>query len=274
LEAILIFSTGVSQALAVRQIPSHIAAIIVGGLGGWLFDLFKGLHSSTKSSLRELELLTAGVDALTKKISYQEQALDMLIGCPRHNEALTALIKASMSENFRHIPFVGTSDYLRFLEKAVDHSDGYEGVQRRSLRWYRERGASSYLDGLRERRMGYKTRLLILDDDQVTAMREDLNDPDLLNYYWQHTGAVDTYWTSCALFTKNLPGSHLPQDFALYDRRLLVAYDEDRQILTFDTVNDNAPERRIFEALRQHIAHDTGVFNKVTQAAGAIEFTG
>jgi hypothetical protein len=263
LEGILIFSLGFTQAMTVRQIPSHVAAVLVGALGGWLFDLFKDLHSSTRASLREVELLTAGVDALTRKIRYQEQALDMLLECPRHNEALTSLIKASMSDNFRHIPYVGTIDYLGFLEKAIEHSDGYQGVQRRSLRWYRERGASSYLDGLRERRMRYKTRLLILDSDEVAAMEEDLTDDDLLEFYWQHTGAVDTYWISTAAFRKNLPGFALPPDFALYDSSLLISYDEERQVLTFDTVKGDAPEPKIFEAVRQHVLHHTDVFNKV-----------
>lgn len=263
LEAILIFSIGFSQAMTVRQIPSHVAAIVVGALGGWLFDLFKDLHASTRSSLREVELLTAGVDALTRKIRYQEQALDMLLECPRHNEVLTLLIKASMSDNFRHIPYVGTSDYLRFLEKAIEHSDGYQGVQRRSLRWYREQGATSYLDGLRERRMHNKTRLIILDVDEFEAMSEDLEDEDLLAYYWRHTGDVDTYWISSAAFLKNLPGSNLPKDFALYDQGLLVSYDEERQILTFDTVDASAAERKIFEAVHQHTLHNTGIFNKV-----------
>jgi hypothetical protein len=263
LEAILIFSIGVSQALTIRQIPSHIAAVVVGAIGGWLFDLFKELHASTKSSLRELRILTAGVDALTRKIRYQEQALDMLLECPRHNDALTSLIKASMSDNFRHIPYVGPSDYLRFLDRAVEHSDGYEGVQRRSLRWYMQRGAASYLDGLRERKMRYKTRLIILDADEMEAMSHDLKDASLLAYYWLHTGPVDTYWISTSDFLKNLPGSALPHDFALYDHTLLIAYDEERQILTFDTVDAIASERRIFEALRHHVLHDTGVFNKV-----------
>jgi hypothetical protein len=263
LEAVLVFSIGITQALTIRQIPSHITAVVVGAIGGWLFDLFKELHASTKSSLDELGMLTAGVDALTRKIRYQEQALDMLLECPRHNVALTSLIKASMSDNFRHIPYVGPSDYLRFLDGAVEHSDGYQGVQRRSLRWYRERGAASYLDGLRERKMRYKTRLIILDSDEMGAMSHDLNDTDLLAYYWRHTGSVDTYWISSADFLKNLPGCILPHDFALYDRTLLVSYDEERQILTFNTINGTAPERKIFEALRHHVLHDTGVFNKV-----------
>jgi hypothetical protein len=263
LEAVLVFSIGISQALTIRQIPSHIAAVVVGAIGGWLFDLFKELHTSTKSSLQELDMLTAGVDALTRKIRYQEQALDMLLECPRHNEALTSLIKASMSDNFRHIPYVGPSDYLRFLDRAVEHSDGYQGVQRRSLRWYRERGAASYLDGLRERKMRYKTRLIILDSDEMETMRQDLNDEDLLAYYWRHTGSVNTYWISSVDFLKNLPGCVLPHDFALYDQTLLISYDEERQILTFDTIDATAAERRIFEALSRHALHDTGVFAKV-----------
>lgn len=34
-------------------------------------------------------------EALAVKITYQDEALDMLLACPRHNDVLSQLIKAS-----------------------------------------------------------------------------------------------------------------------------------------------------------------------------------
>jgi len=271
LEAVLLFSIGVAGTFSVRQIPSHVAALTVGTIGGWLYELFRELHSTTKASLQQLTALSASVEALTGKISYQDKALSMLVSCPRHNEALTALIKASMSDNFKNIPFVGVAEYFDLLELAIAHSDGYQGVQRRPLRWYRERSAASYLEDLRERRMRYKTRLIIVNDDDVPAMEEDLKDKELLKFYWSHTGSVDTYWISVSDFEANLPGHPVPRDFALYDRMLLIAYDEPRQILSFDIAREGSPERKLFEIHQQHVLHKTSVFKKVPTDIAAAE---
>lgn len=64
-----------------------------------------------------------------------------------------------MSGNFRNIPLVGISSYLDFLRKAVEHSDGYEGVQRKPLSWFKETGAGSYLRDLKGRKMSNKRSL-------------------------------------------------------------------------------------------------------------------
>jgi hypothetical protein len=267
MEIILVFSTGLTGAFTVRQIPSHLAALAVGALGGWIYELFRQLHETTRTSLQELATLMTSVEGLTNKISYQDKALSMLVGCPRHNEALTALITASMSDNFKNIPFVGVADYLRFLAKAIQHSDGYHGVHRQPLRWYRERGAGGYLDDLRERQMKYKVRLIVLDEEDVVHMDEDLRDQELLDYYWRHTGDVETYWISAREFEKSFPGTPVPRDFALYDRTLLIAYDETRQILSFDIVAAHRPERRIFEMQRELTLHNSPILRKVPSVA-------
>ena len=171
LEAIVAISVGINHTLDAQVIPAHLAALLVGALAGWLFELFRELTSVTREATLTVSGLKASVESLTQRIKYQDQALDMLMTCPRHHDALTALIKKSMSDNFRNIPLVGVSDYLAFLQSAVRHADGYEGVQRQPLRWYRDRHAGPWLVDLRQRKMQYKRRLIVLDNTLVPQMR-------------------------------------------------------------------------------------------------------
>jgi hypothetical protein len=74
---------------AVRRIPAYVAFLLVGFAGGWLFELFKIQTEVTAQSGRALTELEASVQTLTRKITYQDQALGMLVSAPRHTEALT-----------------------------------------------------------------------------------------------------------------------------------------------------------------------------------------
>jgi hypothetical protein len=96
------------------------------------------------------------------------------------------------------------------------------------------------LEALREKPMTTKTRLVLVDDDDLEAMQQDLADPAVMEYYWQHTGSVETYWMSVGDFRFTFPGRDVPRDLALYDRQLLVAYDESKLILRFDVVRRDA----------------------------------
>ena len=251
LEVVVVFATGLKEAFTVRQIPAHLAALLVGSLGGWLFELFREMTEATADTMRIAANMQTSVRALTARITYQDEALAMLTSSPRHNDALTSLIRASMSENFRNIPLIGIPAYLGFLQKAIEHSDGYEGIQRNPLSWYKQTGAGAYLSDLKVRHMRYKKRLLIIDRSDERQMEADLDDEDVLKYYWSHTGAVDTYWISSEDFEASFPGWPVPKDLALYDRQLLIAYDEGTKMLTFDVLNREADLCKLFDAVRQ-----------------------
>jgi hypothetical protein len=238
-EVVLVMSEGLGDAFTVARIPSHLTALLVGGLLGWMYELLRELSAATSASLQD-------ISRLTDKISYQDQALSMLTRSPRHNEVLTRLIAASMKDNFRNIPYVGQGAYLEYLCNAIEHSSGFQGVQRRPLRWFREESASAYLHTLRDRTMAYKTRIFIIDDEDVEQMEQDLRDPDTLSYYWDNGGDVDSYWISVENYRRQFPGCRVPDDFGLYDGILLIAYDLDRQVLTFNLVRDTSQERQIF----------------------------
>jgi hypothetical protein len=73
-------------------------------------------------------------------------------------------------------------------------------------------------------------------------------------YYWRHTGDVETYWMTVGEFRMTFPGRDVPRDLALYDRQLLVAYDESRLILRFDVVRREADVCRLFDDVMEMIS--------------------
>jgi hypothetical protein len=263
---VVTFLTSSQTAFSVQRIPSYLAFLLVGFAGGWLFELFKIQTEVTAQSGRALTELEGSVQTLTNKITYQDQALAMLISAPRHTEALTALIKASLMDNFRNIPYVGVPTYLQLLSSAIRHSDGYEGIQRNPFRWYRDTNAGHYLNGLRNKQMSVKTRLVLIDDHELPIMQQDLADEDVMGYYWRHTGDVETYWMSVSEFRRAFPGLVVPRDLALYDRQLWVAYDETTQTLAFNVLPKDAVECRLFEDLHEMIMRGSPELKRVEPA--------
>jgi hypothetical protein len=252
LETVLTFATGLRTAFTVRQVPAHLSALLVGALAGWLFELFREMTRTTTETLRVAVKMQERFEALTAKITYQDEALNMLLTCPRHNDALSQLIRASIGDNFRNIPLVGAPSYLAFLRRAVVHSDGYEGIQRRSLRWYKDTGSGAYLSDLRRRNMKYKTRLFIIDEAEFDQWTCDLDEDEYLKYYWINTGDVATYWMTSGDFLANFPGwTAPPKDLALYDRQLLISYDEQARMLSFDVLDKDSDIARLFQLIEQ-----------------------
>jgi hypothetical protein len=245
LEIVVMFAVGLREMFTVKQIPVHLAALLVGALAGWLFELLREITATTAETLREAQ-------ALTMKITYQNEALDMLITCPDHYAALSHLIKTSMSDNFRYIPLVGPPQYLEFLRFALAHASEYEGIQRKPLDWYLKAGGAKYLSDLRKQKMRRKIRLFIIDESDRQQWENDLKDLDCLNYYWESTGAtVETYWMYTNDFLTNFPTWHTPpKDLALYDRHLLISYDESAQLLFFDVLDNNDKIAEIFRSIQ------------------------
>jgi hypothetical protein len=53
--------------------------------------------------------------------------------------------------------------------------------------------------------MSIKTRLVLVDDDDVEDLEGDLASPEVMEYYWRHTGNVATYWVSAAISAMPFP---------------------------------------------------------------------
>jgi type III secretory pathway component EscR len=107
LEIVLTFAVGLREAFTVRQIPAHLTALLVGAVAGWIFELIREVTATTTEALRVAKQMQTGFEAFTDRITYQDRALAMLMACPRHNDALSKLIKASISDNYKKIPLIG-----------------------------------------------------------------------------------------------------------------------------------------------------------------------
>ena len=64
-------------------------------------------------------------------------------------------------------------------------------------------------------------------------------------------------------FRMTFPGRDVPRDLALYDRQLLVAYDESRLILKFDVVRREADVCRLFDDVMEMISRHTPTLKRV-----------
>ena len=255
--------TGAQSPFSLGQLPSYVGFGVVGFAGGWLFELFKAQTEVTQESAKVLDEMRASVEQLTRRITYQDRALEMLTDSPRHNEALGALLKASLADNFRSIPMVGVPAYLRLLSLAINHADTYEGTHRNTFRWYADRKAGHYLEALRNKKMAVKRRFVVIDDADLDALLEDLADPEVMDYYWQHTGDVETFWMTAGEFRHAFPGRDVPVDLALYDRQLWVAYDEDTKTLTFDVLPPEADVCRLLDDLHEMIGRQAPELKRV-----------
>jgi hypothetical protein len=227
--------------------PKVIFSFIIGAAIGWMYEVIKQQSELLFESFSQL-------DNLSKSLEYQQEALTMLLKCRRHGEALTALLSDSIGEKYRYIAFVNETTYLSYLVKAIKHSNRYEGVQRKPVSWFKDAQGfrKNYLNTLRDQQMRLKIRIFVIDDEDLAQMKHDLSDSDLMDYYWSNTGIdVKTFWISSSSFKRNFPEHKLVEDFALYDGQLLIKYDEDRQTVIFDVLENLSEEAHIFKRLQQ-----------------------
>ena len=265
-EVILTFAVGLHEAFTVRQIPAHLAALLVGGLTGWLFELLRETTVNSAEILQASREMQTSFESLSARIKFQDKALVMLLKCPRHNFVISQLVNESISENFRNIPLIGTSSYLAFLKSAIVHSDGYEGIQRKPLSWFRDTDGDRYLSELRRRNMRYKTRLILIDKADMAQWNIDMRDEDLLSYYWERTGEVSTYWMTVEDFRANFPRwTYTPDDMALYDRQLFISYIAEEDLLKFDVVDPDSEYPRLFESINQLAIQGLPALHKLEQ---------
>lgn len=263
LDFIVNAAVGFTNPFTGKELPAHLAALLVGSLGGWLFELFRELRATTSGAAETIRSLTTSVEALTKRTMHQEHVLGMLLDCPRHNEALAALIDASMRHDSRSIPGVDLPAYVEFLRRAVRRSDGYGGIHRATLRWYGNGHVRPYLDELCRKDMAYKRLFIILDESLVQDMEEDLQDGELLDHYWSHAGDVDTHWMTTSHFKELFPGVEPPPSSALYDDQLCITYDQDAQVLSFDVLGGDDELRRLLDDLEDTIGRGAGWLREV-----------
>jgi hypothetical protein len=227
---------------------SAIAAVLgglVGGTIGILFEVAKHL----RESLQRLEIVSNTANARVALLT--ELPISELDGGRRGHFQVVCQLIGDALRNVRVMANVNQLQYLNYLERAIEVSEVYEGIQRFPIRWFKHGDAQLYLHKLRDKKMQRKVRLFVIDDKDEEPMQQDLNDRELLNFYWEHTGPVITYWiTVSELRAQGLP---LVEDCGLYDGRLLIRYDEVRRVLGFEvgTGGEIAQVSTVFARVRQ-----------------------
>ncbi|HTA92216.1 MAG TPA: hypothetical protein VK745_21705 [Polyangiaceae bacterium] len=213
------------------QWKESIASATIGVILGLVLDVATDL----RESLSRLEKVAERADA---RLALVTELPLLELGRPDtgHFEVLCRLIGDAL-KSVRVMANVDSVRYLGYLERALSISSMYEGVQRFPIRWFRQGAAPFYLDRLRGKSMERKVRLFVIDDGQVGQMHDDLEDKELLAFYWERTGTdVHSYWIGAS----ELRAAGLPvvDDCALYDKRLLIEYDEARRVLSFSVGED------------------------------------
>jgi hypothetical protein len=245
-----LISVSATHGFSGAQVPGHLEALLLGSVAGWMFGAFQSQIARGKEFAEDIERLTL-------KLELQEDALQMLLDCPSHGEVLSHLIHRS-AQQYRSIPHVSRLDYLAVLREAIEHSHQYQGVQRKPARWFLEKDGPTYLEALRDSPVKQKTRLFIIDDDDVSTMEEDLGS-EVIERYWELTGRdVTTFWISVADFRRAFPRLQVPGDSALYDQSLAIEYDPQQHLLFFDVLaaHSNVPRLEIFRQLRLQLSND------------------
>lgn len=241
-----LITLALNPTLSESNAPKFAASFLVGAIVGWMYEL---LAEVTKTSSKVL----SAAESLATQLQYQDKALTMLRACPRHGEALSALIGDSLMENFQNVPYVDERTYLKRLMQAIDHADSYQGVQRQPVRWFKETDANDYFRRLREKKMRAKVRVFIIDAEDCAQMEEDLSSQEMMDYYWSQTGDVDSFWISARDFELQYPNLPVPKDFALYDGQLLIAYDATHQVLIFKLLGRESNELKVFDKLSEQL---------------------
>jgi hypothetical protein len=254
-----IISISSNHSFSSTQIPTHLEALALGSIAGLLFG-------ALREQLTHSRRLIADADALTFKLKLQQDALQLPLRCPRHAQVITLLISQSL-EQYRLIPNVSVLEYLSTLRKAIEHSNRYQGVQRKPIRWFLDGPRETYLETLRDSHIMHKTRIFVLDDEDLPTMKEDMTS-SAIHRYWELTGeGTETYWISLTELLGNFPGMHAPKDCAVYDGGLFIEYDSEQHLLTFDALADGTSDVRmdIFRRLVQQDRYDhhRGPFTRI-----------
>lgn len=259
----------VDAALNVRDLKApgllpYLATAFVGCTVGWLYDLGVSMSAQTQKSIAEMR-------RLSHLLEIQEPPVQMLVNAGDRFPTIRILLNESVGKQYRTIAPVNPNKYLSLLKHAVSNSDCFNGVMRNTVSWFQQTSeGTSYLKQLADRRMREKTRIFIIDDAMVQRMRDELAEPELMAFYWRNTGQVDTYWIAERDFRQNYGELTLPEDFALFDSKLLIRYDEQRQIIFFDLVEERSPERRIFDELKAQLDNKTNSpFLRIPRGAGS-----
>jgi len=212
------------------NVRRSIAVALLGGMVGGTLGVIAELARNLRQSLQKLAEVSHTANVRVSLLTHLPLA-ELGTEHRNHFDVLCQLIGDAL-KGVRVMANVDPGQYLTYLRLALGVSDEWEGVQRFPIRWFKVGDAARYLENLRDKSMKRKVRLFLIEDKDEAQMREDIADKETLSFYWEHTGAVPSYWITLSELRKE--GLPVVEDCALYDRRLLIQYDEARRVLSFE----------------------------------------
>ena len=236
-----------------RSVASHIGTTLFGLLGGLVAWTIAEMLVATY-------LLRSELRHLRETREFYGPAEKILSLAKRHTATVRKLLLASVKDNIPWIPYTNIADYREFLMSAIRDSKKYLGIKRGPARSFLPNNGGSdvegYLRTLRDKNMSEKIRLFVIDDTDVQRMKEDLDNEELMSFYWTNNGTeVHTFWCSLEELKKEFPTIEAPQDCGIYDMELMIGYDSDRQVLRFDLVDRDIHNwaGKLYESLKVQI---------------------
>jgi hypothetical protein len=264
---------------AVLDWRSLALAAITGALIGWGYRLATGLRTASDRALRELgdvvESALTRLERTTEALDVQQETLKLLLSAKIHKEVIWKLVTASFEGPYKYLANVSENRYLDYLRTAISASNRSVGVKRAPIRSYKESAnevTERYLHTLRDRPMEKKIRIFIIDSDDEQAMKDDLDNPEMMDFYWGHAGKdVESYWITTPEFnSNNFYRGNVPKEFAIYDDELLIEYDKSHRTLAFAVIKEDEDRLKIFEELAEQERNDLPrPFRKITLPTGS-----
>ena len=102
--------------------------------------------------------------------------------------------------------------------------------------------------------MKTKRRIFLIDPDRVPIMRRDMNDASLMQFYWKNTGIdVETFFVPSDKLRDYFKNTENIEDFALYDDHLLIKYDKQNSVVSYDRPGKKSIEKQLIDYLEEQL---------------------
>lgn len=235
-------------------------SIVIGAYIGWLFRITRRMRDDAEAfntaagiSTDMLRRAEEHFLALLNNF-FNQHPFDLFLEDSPHSGVLGTLLRDSIKSMNGRISEVNEITYLLYLKEAISHADEYFGVQREPVRWFRDtEEAADYLRQLKDREMRLKRRIFVIDRDLEGQMEADLKDKSLMDFYWTFSTDVKTYYIRTDELKKCFDFDSVPEDFAMYDGKLIIKYDAQRRVVSYDGPREKSMEKMIIECLETQL---------------------
>jgi len=127
--------------IAITLVPAFVS----GALFGWLFGIAISLRNTASELEQKLNQTTGQLRGINKDFLesiqgfFKRDPFSMMLVTTPHSGVLGTLIKDSLSSGYKKIHNVDENKYLIYLQEAISYATSYLGIQRHSIRWFKNK---------------------------------------------------------------------------------------------------------------------------------------